>query len=153
MSVDILGTSWDQCVSMVQYCFTSMETRRLVRTDSPGRPPRLSHNSWTMNLILFYFIFYTIDTNSSGSLFNNKEQKKVGSWRFRFFYPYSGLAYDVIHISILYMAWNLFDQLFTLFLFLFVENVRFESLFVYLNTCRAPHLDLEMGSKRSQWQL
>ena len=34
MSVDILGTSWDQCRSMVQYSFTSMETRRLVRTDS-----------------------------------------------------------------------------------------------------------------------
>ena len=48
MSVDILGTSWDQCRSMVQYSFTSMETRRLVRTDSPGRPPRLSHSSWTM---------------------------------------------------------------------------------------------------------
>ena len=27
---------------MVQYSFTSTETRRLVRTDSPGRPPRLS---------------------------------------------------------------------------------------------------------------
>ena len=27
--------------------FTSTETRRLVRTDSPGRPPRLSHSSWT----------------------------------------------------------------------------------------------------------
>ena len=48
MSVDISGTSWDQCVSMVQYCFTSMETRRLVRTDSQGRPPRLSHSSWTI---------------------------------------------------------------------------------------------------------
>ena len=49
MSVDILGTSWDQCRSMVQYSFTSTETRRLVRTDSPGRPPRLSHSSWTMS--------------------------------------------------------------------------------------------------------
>ena len=48
MSVDILGTSWDQCRSMVQYSFTSTETRRLVRTDSPGRPPRLSHSSWAM---------------------------------------------------------------------------------------------------------
>ena len=28
---------------MVQYCFTSTQTRRLVRTDSPGRPPRLSN--------------------------------------------------------------------------------------------------------------
>ena len=48
MSVDILGTSCDQCRSMVQYGFTSKETKRLVRTDSPGRPPRLSHSSWTM---------------------------------------------------------------------------------------------------------
>ena len=48
MSVDILRTSCDQCRSMVQYSFTSTETRRLVRTDSPGRPPRLSHSSWTM---------------------------------------------------------------------------------------------------------
>ena len=48
MSVDILETSWDQCRSMVQYSFTSTETRRLVRTDSPGRPTRLSHSSWTM---------------------------------------------------------------------------------------------------------
>ena len=54
MSVDILGTSWDQCQSMVQYCFTSTETRRIVRTDSPGRPPQLSHSSWTM--IFFFFI-------------------------------------------------------------------------------------------------
>ena len=50
MSADILGTSWDtQCRSMVQYSLTSTETRRLVRTDSPGRPPRLSHSSWTMS--------------------------------------------------------------------------------------------------------
>ena len=49
MSVDILGTSWDQCVSTVQYGFTSTETIRLFRTDSPGRPPRLSHSSWTKN--------------------------------------------------------------------------------------------------------
>ena len=48
MSVDILGTSWDQCRSVVQYSFTSTEARRLVRTESPGRPPRLSHSSWTM---------------------------------------------------------------------------------------------------------
>ena len=48
MSVDILGTSCDQCRSMVRYSFRSTETRRLVRTDSPGRPPRLSHSSWTI---------------------------------------------------------------------------------------------------------
>ena len=52
MSVDILGTGWDQCRSTVQYSFTSTETRRLVRTDSPGRPPRLSHSSWTMKFVV-----------------------------------------------------------------------------------------------------
>ena len=49
MSIDILGTSWDQCWSMVQHSFTSMETRRLIKMDSPGQPPQLSHSSWTMN--------------------------------------------------------------------------------------------------------
>ena len=29
--VDIFGTSWDQCRSMVQYCFTSTETVSLVK--------------------------------------------------------------------------------------------------------------------------
>ena len=40
-----LGTNCDQCRSLVQCCFTSTETIRLVRTGSPGRPPRLSHSS------------------------------------------------------------------------------------------------------------
>ena len=40
----IRDSSWDQCRSMVQlYSFMSTETRRrLVRTDSPGWPPRLN---------------------------------------------------------------------------------------------------------------
>ena len=42
MSVDILGTNCDQCRSMVQCCFTSTEIVRLVRTESPGRPPPLT---------------------------------------------------------------------------------------------------------------
>ena len=40
--MDILGTNCDQCRSMVQCCFTSTETVRLIRTERPGRPPRLS---------------------------------------------------------------------------------------------------------------
>ena len=48
VSFDILGTNCDQCLSMVQCCFTSTETVRLVRTESPGRPPRLSQSSWTL---------------------------------------------------------------------------------------------------------
>ena len=31
----------------VQCCFTSTKTVRLIRTGSPGRPPGLSHSSWT----------------------------------------------------------------------------------------------------------
>ena len=56
MSVDLFGTSWDQRRSMVQYSFTSTETRRLVRTDTPGRPPRLSHSSWIMMTRRFLLI-------------------------------------------------------------------------------------------------
>ena len=46
--VDILGTNCDQCVCMVQCCFTSTETVRLFRTGSPRRPSRLSHSSWAL---------------------------------------------------------------------------------------------------------
>ena len=35
---------------MVQCCFTSTETVRLIRTGSPGRPPRLSHSFRTLNI-------------------------------------------------------------------------------------------------------
>ena len=59
MSADILATNCDQCVSMVRYCFTSTKTVRLVRTGSPGRPPRLSHSSWTLTLLLVVDCFYT----------------------------------------------------------------------------------------------
>ena len=48
--VDILGTNCDQCLSIVQCCFTSTETIRLIRMESPGRPPRLSHSSWTLSV-------------------------------------------------------------------------------------------------------
>ena len=33
---DILGTNCDQCVCMVQCCFTSTETIRLIRTAQDG---------------------------------------------------------------------------------------------------------------------
>ena len=74
MSIDILGKSWDQCRSMVQYSFTSTETRRLVRTDSPGRPLRLSHSSWTMSMerklvcVLNFFQFNSCITRSTSRL-------------------------------------------------------------------------------------
>ena len=57
MSADILGTNCEQCVSMVQCCFTSTETRKLIRTESPGRLPRLSHSSWTQSSTLLWSVY------------------------------------------------------------------------------------------------
>ena len=71
MSVDILGTSWDQCVSMVQYSFTFTETRRLVRTDSPGRPPRLSHSSWTIARVVNHAPRWPLSVEFIQSKFNH----------------------------------------------------------------------------------
>ena len=34
--VDTLGKNCDECLCMVQFCFTSTETIRLIRTESPG---------------------------------------------------------------------------------------------------------------------
>ena len=53
----------DQCWSTVQCCFTSTETIRLIRTGSPGRPPRLWHSSWTLSFLcsLRYFMQATDD--------------------------------------------------------------------------------------------
>ena len=45
MSTDMLGDKLISVVSMVQCCLTSTETVRLIRTEIPGRPPRLSHSS------------------------------------------------------------------------------------------------------------
>ena len=57
--VDILGTNCDQCMCMVQCCFTSTETIRLIRTGSPGRPPRLSHSSWTLTDIVIWMMVFS----------------------------------------------------------------------------------------------
>ena len=48
MSVDILGTNCDHCGRTVQCCFTFTETVRVIRTESLGRPLRLSYSSWTL---------------------------------------------------------------------------------------------------------
>ena len=48
IGLTLLGTNCDQCVNMVQCCFTFTETIKLIRTGRPGRPPRHSHNSWTL---------------------------------------------------------------------------------------------------------
>ena len=42
---DILGTNCDECLSMVKCSFTSTETVRLIRTESPGRPTLFFHTA------------------------------------------------------------------------------------------------------------
>ena len=73
MSVGILGTSWDQCVSMVHYCFTSTESIRLVWTESPGRPPRLF-----TQLILWHT---NLSTDKDPRVQNTSLVHRTGSWR------------------------------------------------------------------------
>ena len=57
----LLGTNCDQCRSMVQCCFTSTETVRLIRTERPGRPPRsftqLLNSDPPKHISLLLFIF------------------------------------------------------------------------------------------------
>ena len=50
MSLDVSWhiTNCDQCRSTVHYCFTYMETIRLIRTENSWWPPQLSHSSWTL---------------------------------------------------------------------------------------------------------
>ena len=118
MSVDVLGTSWDQCRSMVQYSFTSTETRRLVRTDSPGRPPRLSHSSWTMKLTvsdakgletvnkfsgefgneIFYFVSFILISFASWSAY-----LKSGEFG-------NEILYFVYFILITFASWSAFSN-------------------------------------------
>ena len=64
--VDILEANCDQCVCMVQCCFTSTETIRLIRTGSPGRPPRLSHSSWTLRNAYLFAVKGLWQTSSTG---------------------------------------------------------------------------------------
>ena len=76
MSVDILGTNCDQCLSMVQCCFTSTETVRLIRTENPGRLPRLSHSCWTLSvrLIQNYALLYCPKRNKQNKTEKQKQR-------------------------------------------------------------------------------
>ena len=91
MSSDVdwhLGTNCNQWLSMVQCYFTSTETVRLIRTESPGRPPRLSHCSWTLPALPWPFglpayIHVPISCKSvklnwkaKGSIYTEPEDKK-----------------------------------------------------------------------------
>ena len=95
MSVDILGTNCDQCRrSMVQCCFTSTETVRVIRTKAQGRPHRLSHSSWTLTTVQqVSSLLYTTTSNGLQRLkdFNsttsvkpfiyNNQQWFLSKWR------------------------------------------------------------------------
>ena len=84
MSSDVGWHIRDQCRSMVQYSFTSTETRRLVRTDCPGRPPRLSHSSWTMirrwgKRDTIYLLLHCHHKNDSSIKMGSDESSRLGS--------------------------------------------------------------------------
>ena len=81
MSVDILGTSCDQCRSTVQYIFTSTETKRLVRTDSPGRPPWLSHSSWTKPYKKYLLLDVYLHSSDGSSKRWRSMKETTSSWR------------------------------------------------------------------------
>ena len=53
--------------------------RRLVRTDSPGRPPRLSHSSWTMPACSVTQATYIF--NVSGNVTLTVSVNDLGFWR------------------------------------------------------------------------
>ena len=72
---DRLGTSWDQCRSMD----TSTATRRLrvVRTDSPGRPPRLSHSSSELTEWRYWYARWPIKF----STYRRQRRYEILFWR------------------------------------------------------------------------
>ena len=82
MSADILGTSCDQCRSKVQYCFTSTETIRLVRTENPERPPRLSHSTWTMHCCCWSLLYGAI-LHSRADPLSSSRRGTGGDWDLR----------------------------------------------------------------------
>ena len=59
------GTNCDQSLSMVQYCYTSTETVRLIRTENPGRPPWRSHSSWTQIVVVHSWHLWLFSPQSS----------------------------------------------------------------------------------------
>ena len=73
MSVAVLGTYCDQCLSMVQCCFTSTETIRLIRTGIPGRPPRLSQFlSSDFEAVPLVEFMYLVFTRMSGESYRRR---------------------------------------------------------------------------------
>ena len=52
VSIDILGTSWDQCVSIVQYCFTFTENMRLATLWRKAKDGHLDFHTAPLNSVL-----------------------------------------------------------------------------------------------------
>ena len=58
VELHVLGCRWTYYGQIVTNAEASAETVRLIRTESPGRPPRLSHSSWTLNQELPAFFHF-----------------------------------------------------------------------------------------------
>ena len=98
MSVDILGTSWDQCWSMVQYSFTSTETKGSLgvgRTAQDGHldshtAPELSDAAVMMKWCLWTWQAQRTSFNTLGNWGHktptqskkrsDKKERVKGSW-------------------------------------------------------------------------
>ena len=76
----MLGTNCDQCVSMVQCCFTSTETIRLVRTGNPGRSPRLSHSSWALTSSLYQAKKTHLNNSKSLKKMRRRTRTRICFW-------------------------------------------------------------------------
>ena len=66
MSVDILGTKCDQCLSIVQCCFTSTEAIRLVRTAQDGHLD-FHTELWRLLLLMLFTSTETVRLVRTGS--------------------------------------------------------------------------------------
>ena len=86
MSADILGANCDQCRSMVQCCYTSTETVRLIKMESPGQPPRLSHSGLSGSVGEGWDGVGRIETEGTGlrappSVVTSVTGTETGEWR------------------------------------------------------------------------
>ena len=107
----------DKCT--VQCCFSSTETVRLIRTESPGWPPWLSHSSWTLTIFR---------SHGSDSYFTDCfkiQWFSVGMWQLYAIASKNALVDDP-HCTSVLAAWHaipcLHPGLFSTFLLVWLGN-------------------------------
>ena len=147
MSVDILGTSCDQCPSMVQYCFMSTETRRLIRMDSPGRPPRLSHSSWTMCIWFFFTILSVLLLQNNEGVFELLFSKEDSFFCLDLCVGVIVIFYDskICNLYVLYIWPYVFLAILGWLFFITVYPEHHYDCFTTLSTVLFHHVECKLG--------